>query len=76
MHAKKHTVEQYGSNCSSDGLCVCQACSSTSIVRVLWPTTLGLRARLCKVLMKDGRTLLKGRLAQKVHAGLNVRLAV
>ena len=53
-----------------------QARCSTSIVRDLWLTALGLRARLCKVLIKDGRTLVKGRFAQKVHAGLTVRLAL
>ena len=52
------------------------ACFPTCVVRDLWRTTLGLPARLCKVLIKGGRTLVKGRLAQRAHTGLAVRLAI
>lgn len=48
----------------------------TFTVPRLWLCTFGLPARRCKVLINDGRTLVKGCLAQRVHAGLTARLAM
>ena len=47
-------------------------CLRTS-TRDLLLTTRGLPVRLCKLLTKDGRKLVKARCAQRLHAGVVVR---